>query len=177
MQMAMRFFLALSALLLAPASLYAQEQTACPAPAHPLEEPWSAWSSARTAVDAGKSAASAPALAIGTPVTLQLAPLSGVTLARPPEAKLDPARFDGLLSLDLAADSRVGIALSHAAWVDVLSGNEAQTSIDHDHGPDCSGIRKIVWFDLDAGRHVVQIVNSPAASVTIMSVVVTPTVD
>jgi hypothetical protein len=41
--------------------------------------------------------------------------------------------------------------------------------VKHGHGPDCSGIRKIVWFDLPAGRHIIQIAGSQARTIKVMA--------
>jgi hypothetical protein len=49
------------------------------------------------------------------------------------------------------------IALASAAWIDVLRGKTAVESSSHGHGPDCSGIRKMVDFPLQPGRYVIQI--------------------
>ena len=43
-------------------------------------------------------------------------------------------------------------------------------SVTHGHGPACSGIRKMVEFDVKPGRYQLQIVNAPAASIHAMAV-------
>ena len=75
----------------------------------------------------------------------------------------------GLFTLSLKQAARVGIALDGPAWVDVITGTQAIASVEHGHGPACSGIRKIVWFALPAGRHLVQIAGSKAADVRVMA--------
>jgi hypothetical protein len=42
------------------------------------------------------------------------------------------------------------------------------TSIAHGHGPDCSGIRKMVDFRLEAGSYVLQIVGNGAPTVRVL---------
>ncbi|PZO77611.1 MAG: hypothetical protein DI632_08755 [Sphingomonas hengshuiensis] len=54
------------------------------------------------------------------------------------------------------------------AWIDVVDGTHGVASVDHGHGPACSGIRKMVDFDLPAGTHVVQITGSREDSLTMM---------
>ena len=43
-------------------------------------------------------------------------------------------------------------------------------SATHGHGPACSGIRKMVEFDVTPGRYLLQIVNAPAQSIRAMAV-------
>jgi homogentisate 1,2-dioxygenase len=49
------------------------------------------------------------------------------------------------------------VALGSGAWIDVLKGKAAMASVAHGHGPDCSGIRKMVDFRLSPGRYTLQI--------------------
>lgn len=150
----------LAALLLATAV------PACAAPA-PLAEPWTSWSQSGRAI-AGAQAQGAPSLILGKPLDVTLTPADHVHFAAPP-AKGAKDGFGGLFALSLRQAARVGVALDGPAWVDVVTGKAATPSVDHGHGPDCSGIAKIVWFDLPAGRHLVQIAGSKAAKIRIMA--------
>ncbi|GBH31107.1 hypothetical protein [Sphingobium xenophagum] len=153
----------LAALLLAAAPVAA---THCTAPA-PLAEPWTSWTQSGRA-KAGVQAHGAPAMILGKPVTATLTPAAHVQFAVPP-GKGAKDGHGGLFTLSLKQAARVGIALDGPAWVDVITGTQAIASVEHGHGPDCSGIRKIVWFDLPAGRHLVQIAGSKAADVRVMA--------
>ncbi len=149
----------------------------CPAAPVVLEEPWNRWSATPRSIEAGASAAAMPALFMGEPMLLRLLPAPAVTLAAASARPLDSALSAGLATIALDRAARIGIALSDGAWVDVVSRGVEQTSIEHEHGPDCSGIRKIVWFDLQAGTHVVQIVNSPKPAISVMVAIAQPVVD
>lgn len=46
----------------------------------------------------------------------------------------------------------------------------AQPAAAHGHGPACSGIRKMVEYDVTPGRYLVQIVNAPELSIRAMAV-------
>lgn len=133
----------------------------------PLAEPWTSWTQSGEAV-AGMQAFGAPSLILGKPVAASLTPADHVQYAAPP-AKDAKEGYGGLFTVALKQPARVGIALSGAAWVDAVDGTEALTSTDHGHGPDCSGIRKIVWFDLSAGRHIIQIAGSKTRDIRIMA--------
>lgn len=153
------------ALWLAVASAQAADP-ACASPA-PLAEPWTSWTQNGQA-RAGAQTDGAPALILGKPVVAALTPAAYVQFAAAP-GKGAKDGHGGLFTLSLRQAARVGIALDGPAWVDVVTGTTPQIAVDHGHGPACSGIRKMVWFDLSAGRHIVQIAGSKAASVRVMA--------
>jgi len=138
----------------------------CSAPA-PLAEPWTSWTQSGRA-KAGAQVRGAPALILGKPVVAELTPVAYVQFAMAP-GKRAKEGHGGLFILPLKQAARIGIALDGPAWIDVVTGEVAVASVEHGHGPACSGIRKIVWFDLPAGRHIVQIAGSKAASVRMMA--------
>jgi hypothetical protein len=148
------------------ALLLAAANPGCAAPA-PLAEPWTSWTQSGQA-NAGALAQGAPSLILGKPVTADLTPADHVQFAAAP-GKGAKDGFGGLFSLSLKTAARVGVALSGPAWVDVVTGTSSVASVEHGHGPDCSGIRKIVWFDLPAGRHIVQIAGSQARTIRVMA--------
>ncbi|WP_088182213.1 hypothetical protein [Sphingobium sp. Z007] len=152
-------------MILAPLLLAAADPV-CAAPT-PLAEPWTSWNQSGQA-KAGVLAQGAPALILGKPLTAELTPSVHVQFPVVPN-KGAKEGYSGLFSLSLKQGARVGIALSGPAWVDVVTGDAPVASVEHGHGPDCSGIRKIVWFDLPAGRHLVQIAGSKAVSVRVMA--------
>jgi hypothetical protein len=155
----------LAALLLAAAPMPAADP-ACASPA-PLAEPWTSWNQSGQ-VKAGALVAGAPALILGKPVAASLTPTAYVQFAVAP-AKGAKEGNGGLFTLSLKHAARIGIALDGPGWIDVLTGQTAQASVDHGHGPPCSGIRKIVWFDLAVGRHIVQLAGAKASTVRIMA--------
>lgn len=155
----------LAALLLAVAPPSVGEPV-CTAPA-PLAEPWTSWDQNGQG-EAGTQVHGAPSLILGKPLDATLTPAAYVQFAAAP-AKGAKEGYGGLFALSLKQGARVGIAVSGTAWIDVVSGTKALTSVDHGHGPDCSGIRKMVWFDLPAGRHIVQIAGAKGRSIRVMA--------
>lgn len=153
--------------LLALCPMVAQAAPDPCATAPSLAEPWTSWTQSGAAT-AGGTASTAPRLILGRPVTASLRPGAQVQFAVPP-GKNAPKSYAGLFTLSVKMPSRVGIALSEGAWVDAAAGSTAIPSVDHGHGPDCSGIRKIVWFDLSPGLHTIQIAGSPKPTVRIMA--------
>lgn len=148
------------------AALLLAAAPACADPA-PLGEPWTSWTQSGQA-KAGTQGRGAPALILGKPLTAELTPADYVQFVVAP-GKGAKDGFGGLFSVSLKTAARVGIALSGPAWVDVVTGATPIASVDHGHGPDCSGIRKIVWFDLPAGRHLVQVAGAKDRSIRIMA--------
>lgn len=142
------------------------EAASCTAPA-PLAAPWTGWRLG-SEIKAGVGAAGAPALILGKPVEAMLVPVAQAAFVTPP-VKGDAEGYAGLFALTLKKAARIGIGLSGPAWIDVIDGKAALTSVDHGHGPECSGIRKIVWFDLSAGRNIVQIAGAQSQTIKVMA--------
>lgn len=153
----------LAALLLVAAPVAATE---CATPAS-LAEPWTSWTQSGQA-RAGAQAHGAPTLILGKPVVATLTPAAHVQFATSPGNGAKEGH-GGLFTLSLKQAARVGIALDGPAWVDVVTGTTTVASTEHGQGPACSGVRKIVWFDLPAGRHLVQIAGSKPATVRVMA--------
>ena len=108
------------------------------------------------------------ALAVGGEATLALAPAAKVHFA-PVLAR--PARdgsYGGFFPLSVTKAGRYQVALSDGAWIDLVSKGKRLTSVAHSHGPACSGIAKIVAFDLKPGRYWVQLSNAKASTINAM---------
>jgi len=109
-----------------------------------------------------------PALTIGSEATLALKPATGVSF-RP--ALTRPAKqgtFGGYFPIEIAQAGRYRIALSQGAWMDVVQKGDRLKPADHAHGPPCSGIAKIVAFDLKPGRYWLQLSEAKQASINAM---------
>ncbi len=60
------------------------------------------------------------------------------------------------------------MALGSGAWIDILKGGKAVASTAHGHGPDCTGIRKMVDFPLTPGRYTLQIAANGEAALPLL---------
>ena len=76
--------------------------------------------------------------------------------------------FGGYFPVDVARAGRYRFALSQGAWIDLVQKGERLKSADHAHGPICSGIAKIVAFDLQPGRYWLQLSEAKDASIDVM---------
>lgn len=129
---------------------------------------------AQTAPGSAEAAASVTAeapIALGRAVRAGLVPVAQVRFALPPEKAGAPETFGGLLAFDVPSGGRYRVALGAVAWIDLVRDGKALASVAHGHGPACSGIRKMVDFDLTPGRYVMQVSGAPerVIAVEIMS--------
>lgn len=75
-----------------------------------------------------------------------------------PERPGGSVSYGGLFRFAVAEAGTYRVAIGSAAWIDVLSpGNERVQSGKFGHGPECSGIRKMVEFTLSPGIHTLLI--------------------
>jgi len=87
-----------------------------------------------------------------------------------PERKPDVYKFGGMIPIEFKKAGRLIVALDAGAWIDLVRDGAVVKSVTHGHGPACSGIRKMVEFDVTQGRYQLQIVNAPTASIHAMAV-------
>lgn len=157
---------ALALLLMAPQALSSTQNTACTAPAV-LPAGMEGWSRPHP-IKASATAEAAPLLAVGSAVVARLLPTPKVTYGTRPEHPGGSISNGGILTFEVAEAGRYRVALGSAAWIDVLQGATALPSVAHGHGPACSDIRKMVEFDLQPGRYVLQVAGNGTPSLALM---------
>ncbi|MGN7161220.1 homogentisate 1,2-dioxygenase [Sphingomonas sp. SAFR-052] len=140
--------------------------TACTAVAPPPAE-LAGWNDRRT-VTAGADGGRATPLTPGTAVTATLLPTSDLRYVATPAKPGSADSRGGLFAFTVATPGRYRVALGSAAWIDILADGKPVASTTHGHGPACSGIRKMVDFELGRGRHLLQIAGSRDAAVALM---------
>ncbi|MBO9581070.1 MAG: homogentisate 1,2-dioxygenase [Sphingobium sp.] len=74
----------------------------------------------------------------------------------------------GIFTFNVDRPGTYRVALGSGGWVDVIEDGKAVTSSAHGHGAECSGIVKMVDFQLKAGEHVLQVEGSKEATVGIL---------
>ncbi|WP_188237217.1 hypothetical protein [Sphingopyxis sp. LK2115] len=79
-------------------------------------------------------------------------------------------KFGGMVPVDVARPGRLLVALDQGAWIDLVQAGQRVKPAAHRHGPACSGIGKIVEFDVTPGRYLLQIVNAPDPTIRAMAV-------
>lgn len=108
------------------------------------------------------------ALAIGRQATLPLKPAKAVHFELALSRAAKPGTYGGFFPLTVAKAGHYRFALSDGAWMDVVSKGDRLKTAAHSHGPACSGIAKIVEYDLRPGRYWLQVSDAKAATIGAM---------
>lgn len=160
------------ALLLAVATpALAEGDTACPAEKAPLPAELSGWTPRSSLIAAAQPVELSRArLIVGKSIDARLAATPKVKFAAQPGKLGDAASYGGLYAFPVKRAGTYRVALGAGAWLDVVpAGSKAAlTSTAHGHGPDCSGIHKMVDFALEPGTYVLQISASTAPEVAVL---------
>lgn len=121
---------------------------------------------------ADPSACSVPANLEGTPLAAWAKPDGDATGPLTPDHPVTLAIEVGAASRGLSIESagRYGIAADGGVWIDLIGKGAPLASVDHSHGPACSGIRKIVWFDVAAGDYSVALSKAALARIRLLVV-------
>jgi hypothetical protein len=109
-------------------------------------------------------------LNIGSAAEITLSSTSEVRYLARPEKPGGSVSYGGLFTFTVAQPGTYRVALGSGAWVDVLNGKKAVTSVAHSPGPECSGIRKMVDFPLTPGRYTLQIAANGEPALPLMIV-------
>ena len=78
-------------------------------------------------------------------------------------------RFAGLAAVDVTKAGKLDVLLSQRAYVDLVRDGRTMQSTEHRRAK-CSGIHKVVTFDVEPGRYVVQLTDSQARSIRLATV-------
>lgn len=152
----------------ASAQMADKPAAACDAPAEPPAA-LASWRQATPLQAVGASKALADAtLTPGRAVAMALLPTPKVAYPLRPEKPGGSVSFGGLARFTVDKAGTWRVALSTPAWVDVVKDGKASTSIAHGHGPDCSGIRKMVDYALEPGDYVLQVAANGSDKVTLL---------
>lgn len=109
-----------------------------------------------------------PTIAIGKPYDVTLRPDGELRLSNLPGPVKDRVGHGGIASFTVAARGSYRVALGSGVWVDVVRDGKTIESTGHGHGPACSGIRKIVSFDLEPGRYLLTLDGSDAPHTSLL---------
>lgn len=160
--------LALGLLIATPQSLSIVTQTApCTGAPTSSAAGIKGWAKAQPVKAAARSE-TAPVLTLGAGTTASLLPMADISFVIRPEKPGSPTNNGGIFAFVVPAAGRFRVALGSGAWIDVLRGTTSISSVAHGHGPACSTVRKMVDFDLQPGRYVLQVAGSDTASLPLM---------
>jgi hypothetical protein len=108
-------------------------------------------------------------LAVGPATLLTLLPAAEVTPVVGSGHKAKAGTSAGLAALDVTRAGKLDVALSTAAYVDLVSDGKIVASSGHRMGDACTGIRKIVSFDVKPGRYIVELSDAPGTSLVMQA--------
>lgn len=111
-------------------------------------------------------------IATGTRADIRLHPRNEVSLAAEPGKAQPGDAMAGLMVFQVPVDGRYRVSLATGHWVDVIDRGRVVASLDHRGQRGCPLLRKVVEFELEAGRDLLLQVVGGAGSGT--AVLVTP---
>lgn len=156
-------------LLAASANANATEPKGCAAFKWPLDRE-------AAKLQAADKPADGSAKADGTAYTLALVPLDDAHLALPPERKpkMSPSTAGQVPFAAPAAAGAYQIAVSLAAWIDIVQDGGYVRPTAFSGATDCPGVRKSIRFDLAAKPFTVQISGTAAPATALLVEPVAP---
>lgn len=151
------------------ATEHAHGHEACAAPAE-LSPALAGWNAPAKAVTAAARAGQTGKALItsGEAVAVTLVQTPSVRFAAQPSKPGGSVSFGGMLAFDVPEAGTYRVAQDARSWVDVIEDGKVAESVAHGHGPDCSGIAKMVDFKLSPGRHLLQVSANGAQTMKVM---------
>ena len=144
----------------APATPAARAAPVCPAPTT-VAAPFGAWRDAHPP---------AHGFVIGRAIDLSTMPVANIRLAVQPSRPLSGSHV-ATGSFDVITAGRYSVAVGGATqpikrvWLDIAGAdNKPLTSVAHGHGQACTGMTKVVEFDLKPGRYTLLATGLTAAT-------------
>ena len=171
----MNRYLALAAASVAalalPAAVHAEDAQApaCAAVPAPLPTELASWPD-RAPLDAARRAdrIGEATLTVGKAVDAVLARTADVKYVLRPEKPGGSVSYGGLFAFTAEQTGTFRVALGSGAWIDVVKDGKAVESTAHGHGPDCTGVRKMVDFPLEPGSYILQIAANGQAQLPLL---------
>lgn len=99
-----------------------------------------------------------PRLSLGKAASVVLAAQAGVEfVAAPGRVTLDEGGYAGIVAVMVPKDGRYRVSLTNGSWIDVIAGKTVLESAAFAGRAECRPLRKLVEYELEAGRHLMQI--------------------
>lgn len=141
----------------------------CPKDAEPIPATLAAWTSKKPLIAATDVASAGRTVLVpGTAIDLALADTPSVTYVVRPSHPGGSVSHGGMLTFKVDSPGTYRVAIGSGAWLDVIGDNGALESIAHGHGPNCSGIHKMVDFALQPGSYVLQVAGNGEAHIALL---------
>jgi hypothetical protein len=150
----------------APAQEARQADPVCPRDAAPIPQELKGWSPGSSLASATRGAG--PTIVIGKAYDVVLHPDARLHLPNLPGPVKDRVGRGGTMSFSVAEAGTYHVALGYGVWVDIVRGGKALESVAHGHGPACSGIAKLVDFQLTPGRYTLTLDGSETRRTSVL---------
>jgi hypothetical protein len=151
------------------AALPAAGMAECPAGGLALPAAYSAWATPQALSSAtGLAGSDAANFATGEAIDAGLQPDGEVTYLTLPKGAGEAASFGGLASFEVTQAGIYRVALGDFAWVDVDRDGKPLAPAAFGHGPECPAVKKVVDYQLEPGRYVLEISGEKAPQLRLM---------
>lgn len=151
----------------AMAQQHAHTQTTCLMTDEVLPPGLGDWNG-EAAIATASTADQAVTLTLGKGYQAALLKRDSVAFVVEPEKPGGSVSYSGIFVFDATTAGTYTVALSTAAWIDMVEDGKALEPLSFGHGPQCTTIRKMVVYPLQAGRHVLQIAGNGAETAKLM---------
>lgn len=165
-------FVAFAGALLAGPALaqqHAHDTAACAATDASLPAGFEDWNGG-AALATASAADGAASLQLGKGYEAGLRKRDTVAFLVEPEKPGGSVSYSGVFAFDAPEAGNYSVALSTAAWIDVVEDGKALEPLSFGRGPACTTIRKMVVYPLKPGRHVLQIAGNGAETAKVLVV-------
>jgi len=111
---------------------------------------------------AGRDKTQAPLIPAGQLYELSLSPQGQVTFPMAPAKKgLADGAYAGLVQVSIPSAGLYRVSLDGPFWIDVIAEGKLLASTDFTGNHECKSLRKLVEFQLPAGKVLVQLTGAP----------------
>lgn len=132
---------------------------------------FSGWVSSRalTSVAAQARLASAT-FDTGVAIDLRLHPDGQVTYISLPKGAGEAGSYGGLAQLHVEHAGIYKVGIGDFAWIDLTRDFKPMPTLSFGHGPECTGIKKVVIYGLEAGDYAFEVSGEKAPSLRVIVV-------
>lgn len=100
---------------------------------------------------------SGAALTLNSASLVGLLPTPKIQYVARPVNEGGTVSYGGLFQITIKERGVYRVVLANASWIDMIKDGKGAQSVAHSHGPEHSGIRKMVDYTLDEGTYTLQL--------------------
>lgn len=100
---------------------------------------------------------SGAALTLNSASLVGLLPTPKIQYVARPVNEGGSVSYGGMFRITLKESGLYRVILANASWIEMVKDGKGSQSVAHSHGPENSGIRKMVDYTLEAGTYTLQL--------------------